>query len=139
MMKEKHLFPFLGGCGGLGVAGGSEGGAPGWAEPGDADGSPSAQAPIRPPAPFPPTHPAPHPTPRTHPPALPTHPLLHTDCAYQGFASGDCDRDAAAIRLFVQDGHRLGLSQVCRAAVSAARALQAARLGQKCARALLRA
>ena len=29
------------------------------------------------------------------------------DMAYQGFASGDCDRDAAALRLFVRDGHRL--------------------------------
>lgn len=34
------------------------------------------------------------------------------DMAYQGFASGDCDRDAAAIRTFVADGHRgLALSQ----------------------------
>lgn len=33
------------------------------------------------------------------------------DCAYQGFATGDCDRDAAAIRMFLKDGHRLGLSQ----------------------------
>jgi aspartate aminotransferase len=31
--------------------------------------------------------------------------------AYQGFATGNCDRDAAAIRLFVKDGHRVGLSQ----------------------------
>lgn len=29
----------------------------------------------------------------------------------QGFASGDCDRDAASIRQFVADGHLLGLSQ----------------------------
>jgi aspartate aminotransferase len=29
----------------------------------------------------------------------------------QGFASGDCDRDAGAIRIFLADGHRLGLSQ----------------------------
>ena len=28
------------------------------------------------------------------------------DMAYQGFASGDCDRDAQAIRQFVKDGHR---------------------------------
>lgn len=29
----------------------------------------------------------------------------------QGFASGDCDADAAAVRIFVDDGHRLALSQ----------------------------
>jgi aspartate aminotransferase len=33
------------------------------------------------------------------------------DCAYQGFASGDADKDAAAIRLFVQDGHFPMLAQ----------------------------
>ncbi|GAX73582.1 hypothetical protein CEUSTIGMA_g1033.t1 [Chlamydomonas eustigma] len=33
------------------------------------------------------------------------------DMAYQGFASGDCDADAAAIRIFLADGHRLGCSQ----------------------------
>lgn len=33
------------------------------------------------------------------------------DMAYQGFASGDCDRDAASIRQFVADGHQVGLSQ----------------------------
>lgn len=33
------------------------------------------------------------------------------DMAYQGFASGDCDRDAQAIRIFLADGHRLGTSQ----------------------------
>ncbi|CAG8446746.1 17656_t:CDS:2 [Funneliformis caledonium] len=33
------------------------------------------------------------------------------DMAYQGFASGDTDRDAYAIRKFVSDGHRLCLSQ----------------------------
>lgn len=33
------------------------------------------------------------------------------DCAYQGFASGDCDRDAAALRMFVADGHAVGLAQ----------------------------
>jgi aspartate aminotransferase len=27
------------------------------------------------------------------------------DMAYQGFASGDCDRDALAVRTFVADGH----------------------------------
>ena len=29
----------------------------------------------------------------------------------QGFASGDCDADAQAIRIFLADGHRLGTSQ----------------------------
>lgn len=29
----------------------------------------------------------------------------------QGFASGDCERDAGAIRTFLADGHRLGCSQ----------------------------
>lgn len=33
------------------------------------------------------------------------------DMAYQGFASGDCERDAAAIRIFVEDGHKVGCSQ----------------------------
>ena len=33
------------------------------------------------------------------------------DSAYQGFASGDFDRDALALRIFLQDGHRLGLAQ----------------------------
>lgn len=33
------------------------------------------------------------------------------DCAYQGFASGDAEKDAAAIRLFVNDGHNVCLSQ----------------------------
>lgn len=33
------------------------------------------------------------------------------DMAYQGFASGDCDRDAQAIRIFLSDGHQLGLAQ----------------------------
>eukprot|EP00511_Aplanochytrium_stocchinoi_P002053 CAMPEP_0204824964 /NCGR_PEP_ID=MMETSP1346-20131115/2942_1 /ASSEMBLY_ACC=CAM_ASM_000771 /TAXON_ID=215587 /ORGANISM="Aplanochytrium stocchinoi, Strain GSBS06" /LENGTH=428 /DNA_ID=CAMNT_0051952411 /DNA_START=68 /DNA_END=1354 /DNA_ORIENTATION=- len=33
------------------------------------------------------------------------------DCAYQGFASGDAEKDAAAIRLFVDDGHNVCLSQ----------------------------
>lgn len=28
------------------------------------------------------------------------------DCAYQGFASGDCDADAYAVRKFVEDGHK---------------------------------
>ena len=33
------------------------------------------------------------------------------DCAYQGFASGDAPTDAAAIRMFVADGHNLALVQ----------------------------
>ncbi|KAL4440725.1 hypothetical protein ABPG77_000434 [Micractinium sp. CCAP 211/92] len=33
------------------------------------------------------------------------------DMAYQGFATGDCERDAQAVRIFVKDGHRLALSQ----------------------------
>lgn len=33
------------------------------------------------------------------------------DAAYQGFASGDPERDAAAVRLFHQRGHRFGLVQ----------------------------
>jgi len=33
------------------------------------------------------------------------------DMAYQGFASGDCTKDAQAIRIFIEDGHRLGTSQ----------------------------
>jgi aspartate aminotransferase len=33
------------------------------------------------------------------------------DMAYQGFASGDLDRDAAALRIFVQDGHQVALAQ----------------------------
>ena len=32
-------------------------------------------------------------------------------CVLQGFASGDCDRDAQAIRIFLADGHRMGCSQ----------------------------
>ena len=33
------------------------------------------------------------------------------DMAQQGFASGDFDVDAAAVRLFVEDGHQLALAQ----------------------------
>jgi aspartate aminotransferase len=33
------------------------------------------------------------------------------DMAYQGFASGDINRDAAALRLFLKDGHHVGLAQ----------------------------
>eukprot|EP01029_Cantina_marsupialis_P027789 TRINITY_DN774000_c0_g1_i1.p1 TRINITY_DN774000_c0_g1~~TRINITY_DN774000_c0_g1_i1.p1 ORF type:complete len:413 (+),score=113.74 TRINITY_DN774000_c0_g1_i1:42-1280(+) len=33
------------------------------------------------------------------------------DCAYQGFASGDAEKDAYSIRKFVEDGHNIMLSQ----------------------------
>jgi len=33
------------------------------------------------------------------------------DMAYQGFASGDCVKDAQAISIFLKDGHELGCSQ----------------------------
>lgn len=33
------------------------------------------------------------------------------DCAYQGFASGDPEKDIAAVRLFVKDGHEIALCQ----------------------------
>lgn len=33
------------------------------------------------------------------------------DCAYQGFASGDARIDAASLRLFVEDGHKVALVQ----------------------------
>jgi len=33
------------------------------------------------------------------------------DMAYQGFASGDFDRDAAALRIFAEDGHSLAVCQ----------------------------
>jgi len=31
--------------------------------------------------------------------------------AYQGFASGDPERDVKAIRIFLEDGHLIGLAQ----------------------------
>lgn len=31
--------------------------------------------------------------------------------AYQGFASGNIDKDAFAVRLFAKDGHQLALAQ----------------------------
>jgi len=37
------------------------------------------------------------------------HPFF--DCAYQGFASGDAEKDAAALRMFVEDGHELACIQ----------------------------
>jgi aspartate/tyrosine/aromatic aminotransferase len=33
------------------------------------------------------------------------------DVAYQGFCSGDLDKDAAAVRLFVEEGHELFVAQ----------------------------
>jgi len=33
------------------------------------------------------------------------------DMAYQGFASGNIDKDAAAVRMFLKDGHQIALSQ----------------------------
>jgi len=33
------------------------------------------------------------------------------DCAYQGFASGNAPQDAAAIRMFIEEGHHLALVQ----------------------------
>jgi len=33
------------------------------------------------------------------------------DMAYQGFASGDCDKDAASVRQFIDDGHQVCLLQ----------------------------
>jgi aspartate aminotransferase, mitochondrial len=33
------------------------------------------------------------------------------DCAYQGFASGDAEKDAAAVRMFVEDGHLVAMVQ----------------------------
>jgi aspartate aminotransferase len=37
--------------------------------------------------------------------------LPFLDMAYQGFASGDINKDAFALRQFVSDGHQLLLSQ----------------------------
>lgn len=33
------------------------------------------------------------------------------DMAYQGFASGDINRDAQAVRMFIKDGHKICLAQ----------------------------
>ncbi len=33
------------------------------------------------------------------------------DMAYQGFATGDVDRDAFAVRYFIEQGHSLALCQ----------------------------
>ena len=37
--------------------------------------------------------------------------LAYFDMAYQGFASGDVDRDAFALRQFIDDGHNVLLAQ----------------------------
>ena len=37
--------------------------------------------------------------------------LVYFDMAYQGFASGDCDKDAQAVRQFIKDGHKVLLAQ----------------------------
>ena len=37
--------------------------------------------------------------------------LVFMDCAYQGFSSGCADTDAAALRMFVDDGHLMCLIQ----------------------------
>lgn len=37
--------------------------------------------------------------------------VVYMDCAYQGFASGDPEEDAYAIRKFVEDGHHIILGQ----------------------------
>ncbi|KAG5186051.1 aspartate aminotransferase [Tribonema minus] len=37
--------------------------------------------------------------------------VVFFDCAYQGFASGDAEHDAAALRMFVADGHNVALGQ----------------------------
>ena len=37
--------------------------------------------------------------------------LPYFDMAYQGFASGDTDRDAWALRQFIQDGHKVLVAQ----------------------------
>lgn len=33
------------------------------------------------------------------------------DMAYQGFATGDLERDAAGVKLLVKDGHKIALCQ----------------------------
>ncbi|ELR25647.1 glutamicoxaloacetic transaminase, mitochondrial, putative [Acanthamoeba castellanii str. Neff] len=37
--------------------------------------------------------------------------VVFFDCAYQGFASGDIDRDGAAFRYFAQEGHQVLVAQ----------------------------
>ena len=63
---------------------------------------------------------------RFFPPSLPTQPeqwmelssvikkrklFPFFDMAYQGFASGDIDKDAFALRQFIKDGHQVALAQ----------------------------
>jgi aspartate/tyrosine/aromatic aminotransferase len=56
------------------------------------------------------------------------------DAAYQGFASGDLDRDAAAVRIFVLRGVPMLVAQVRNSTISVARSLCGliAELRQKC-------
>jgi len=37
--------------------------------------------------------------------------FIFIDMAYQGYATGDLDRDAFAVRQFTKDGHKLLLTQ----------------------------
>jgi len=37
--------------------------------------------------------------------------FILVDMAYQGFATGDLERDAAGLRLLAKDGHKLALCQ----------------------------
>ena len=37
--------------------------------------------------------------------------FVYFDMAYQGFASGDTNRDAQAVRSFLKDGHKIVLAQ----------------------------
>ena len=37
--------------------------------------------------------------------------IVFFDCAYQGFASGNAEQDAYAVRKFVADGHMVSLAQ----------------------------
>ncbi|PNG99580.1 Aspartate aminotransferase, mitochondrial, partial [Tetrabaena socialis] len=53
-------------------------------------------------------HSSPLPSPLT---LTPTCCPFNSPPAAQGFASGDCERDAQSIRIFLADGHRLAVSQ----------------------------
>ena len=53
------------------------------------------------------------------------------DCAYQGFASGDLDRDAWAVREFVKRGVPLLVCQVSRILLLYARVLGFPKVGMK--------
>jgi len=37
--------------------------------------------------------------------------FIFFDTAYQGFASGDAEKDAAPVRMFIKDGHNVGIAQ----------------------------